>query len=135
MTALHRLFKNYQPVVLGDREFCSVKLADWLRKKSVQFCLRLRKSEFVEIEKKVWTDLKNLGLKPGFSLFIQGVKVTKTYQIGGFNIACKWKRKFHGWSTEEGWFILTNLTGLEDAILTYKKRFNIAVRPRSGFPT
>ena len=92
------LFKNYQPLVLGDREFCSVKLADWLRKKSVQFCLRLKKSEFVEIKNDVWTELKSLGLKPGFSLFIQGVKVTKTHQIGGFNIACKWKRKFHGWS-------------------------------------
>ncbi|WP_293111014.1 transposase, partial [Moorena sp. SIO3I6] len=124
-TALHRLFKNYQPLILGDREFCSVKLADWLRKRSVQFGLRLRKDEFVEVEKDVWRDLKALGLKPGLSLFLQGVKVTKTHKICGFNIACKWKRKFHGWSPEEGWFILTNLTRLQDAILTYKKRFNI----------
>uniref|UniRef100_A0A1D9FY13 Transposase n=1 Tax=Moorena producens (strain JHB) TaxID=1454205 RepID=A0A1D9FY13_MOOP1 len=86
----------------------------------------------MEIKNDVWIDLKSLGLKPGFSLFIQGVKVTKTHQIGGFNIACKWKRKFHGWSPEEGWFILTNLTRLEDAILTYKKRFNIEEAMQRG---
>ncbi|NEO24926.1 MAG: transposase [Moorea sp. SIO4A5] len=56
-TALHRLFKNYQPLVLGDREFCYVKLADWLRNKSLQFCLRLRKDEFVELENGIWREL------------------------------------------------------------------------------
>ena len=29
------LFKNYRVVVLGDREFCSVKLANWLREQGV----------------------------------------------------------------------------------------------------
>lgn len=28
-----------------------------------------------------------------------------------------------GWSTEEGWFILTNLTDLTSAINAYKKRY------------
>jgi hypothetical protein len=36
-----QLFKKYQTVILGDREFCSVKLANWLSEQEVQFCLRL----------------------------------------------------------------------------------------------
>ena len=58
------LFKNEQILLLGDREFCSVKLANWLIEKEVcgeklppatlrqkvQFCLRLKKNEFIARE-------------------------------------------------------------------------------------
>ncbi|MBH8554188.1 hypothetical protein I8751_17815 [Nostocaceae cyanobacterium CENA357] len=37
------IFNNYETVVLADREFCSVKLANWLTEKKVNFCLRLKK--------------------------------------------------------------------------------------------
>ena len=43
----------------------------------------------------------------------------------GFNVACKWKRKYQGWVPEEGWFILTNLHNLTSAINAYKRRFDI----------
>lgn len=41
-------FQNYKVCVLGDREFCSVKLAKKLQQWGVKFCLRLKKNEFVE---------------------------------------------------------------------------------------
>lgn len=63
------LFKNYKIIVLGDREFCSVKLANWLREQRVQFCLRLRKSELIQVDSEKWQPLDSLGLKPGVSLF------------------------------------------------------------------
>jgi Transposase DDE domain len=119
------IFKEYQLVVLGDREFCSVKLANWLGEQEVKFCLRLKKDEFVEIEDNVWKELDNLGLEPGISLFLEGINVTKKHKIGGFNLACKWKRKIQGISPKEGWFILTNLDNLEATIKAYKKRFDI----------
>ncbi len=119
------LFKNEQLLLLGDREFCSVKLANWLAEQGVQFCLRLKKNEFVARENEKWSELNALGLKPGTSLFIQDVKVTKTQKIGGFNVAGKWKRKISGGTPKEGWFILTNLTSLELAITSYRKRFDI----------
>lgn len=72
------IFKNYKVCVLGDREFCSVKLGNWLRDQDVYFCLRLKKNEFIEVEKEIWLELKNLGLSPGTSFFLKGVKVTKT---------------------------------------------------------
>lgn len=48
------LFKNYKTVVLGDREFCSLKLANWLTEKKVYFCLRIKKDAFIEIEPEIW---------------------------------------------------------------------------------
>jgi len=41
-----------------------------------------------------------------------------------FNVACKWKRKY--WDgQDEGWFILTNLSDLESAILAYKNALEL----------
>ncbi|MEH2255829.1 hypothetical protein [Nostoc sp.] len=37
---LLRLFKGYQMLVLGDREFNSIKLANWLHNKGIGFVLR-----------------------------------------------------------------------------------------------
>lgn len=118
------LFKEYKVVVLGDREFCSVKLASWLRDSDVYFCLRLKKNEFVQVEKDIWVALKDLGLAPGICFFLKGVSVTKTPGFFNFNIAGKWQRKYLGW-TEEGWFILTNLSSLSAAIKADKNRFDI----------
>jgi hypothetical protein len=86
--------------------------------------LRLKNNEFVENENEIWHFLDSLVLKPGVSLFLQNLRVTKSQKIQGFNLAAKWKRTFKGWSTEEGWFLFTNLTDLTSAI-NYKKPFDI----------
>ncbi|MEM6752019.1 MAG: IS4 family transposase [Cyanobacteria bacterium P01_C01_bin.38] len=119
------LFKNYRICVLGDREFCSVKLAKYLQDLGVYFCLRLKKNEFVEYQKDIWVELQDLGLVPGVSFFLKGIKVTKTCGFLGFNVAGKWKRKVHGVAPKEAWFILTNFDNLESAISAYKRRFDI----------
>ncbi len=119
------LLKEYKTVVLGDREFCCVDLAKWLREQGVYFCLRLKRSEFIQLEGQIWLQLQTLGLVPGVCLYFRGVKVTKAKGLTGFNVACKWQRKYQGWAPEEGWFILTNLSDLKSAISAYKKRFCI----------
>ena len=40
--------------------------------------MRLKKNEFVEVENGGWQALDQLGLEQGISLFLLGVKVTKT---------------------------------------------------------
>jgi hypothetical protein len=119
------LFQDYKICILGDREFCSVKLAKHLQNLGIYFCLRLKKNEFVEDKKGILVELNNLGLVPGISIFLQGVKVTKTRGFISFNVACKWKRKVEGVAPKEGWFILTNLDCIESAISGYKQRFDI----------
>ena len=119
------ILKDYQVVVLGDREFCSLELANWLREKHLHFCLRLKCSLCIETEPEMWEPLKEVGLLPGISLYFSGVKVRKTQPIEGFDIACKWKRKYRGVSAKEGWFILTNLGSLKKTIAAYQKRMGI----------
>lgn len=119
------IFNIYKICVLGDREFCSVVLANWLREREVYFCLRLKNNHFVEIRKDIYVQLKTLGLSPGVSLFLQGIKVTKTHGFDNFNIAGKWKGKVKGIAPKEPWFILTNLDTIAEAISAYKKRFCI----------
>ena len=68
------IFTKYKVCVLGDREFCSVKLATWLREQGVYFCLRLKKNEYIEIKNAVWSELNNLGLAPGVSFFLAGLQ-------------------------------------------------------------
>ncbi|NEO00767.1 MAG: IS4 family transposase [Moorea sp. SIO3I7] len=125
LSSVMPLLKNYKVCLLGDREFCSIKLAQHLQSLGVYFCLRLKKNEFIEVKKDLFIQLNNLGLTPGLSFFIQGVKVTKTRGFTSFNVAGKWQRKVKGVAPKEGWFILTNLESLESAISAYKKRFDI----------
>ena len=119
------LLKDYKVVVLGDREFCSVHLGNWLRQQRQYFCLRLKHNEFVHVEGQIWRQLSQLGLAPGTSLYLEGVNVTKQKGFDKFNVAAKWKRKYQGWAPDEGWFILTNLSSLSKAIAAYQKRFDI----------
>jgi len=88
------LFKEYKLIVLGDREFCSVDLGNWLKTMGVSFCLRLKKNHCIETENLIWQRLDQLGVVPGTSLYFQGVRVRKTQPVAGFDIACKWKRNY-----------------------------------------
>lgn len=119
------LFNNYKTVVLGDREFCSVKLANWLTERKVYFCLRLKKDAFIEIEPEIWLQLRDSGLAPGMPFFYQGIKYTKYLGFVSFNLAAKCQRKRLGVAPEEGWFILSNLDDLDSVIRAYKQRFDI----------
>jgi Transposase DDE domain len=118
-------FERYKVVVLGDREFCSVQLGEWLNQQAVYFCLRVKKNEYIEVEKDLIITLRELCLEPGMSLFFHQVRMTKTKRVKGFNVACKRQEKQFGWASEDPWFILTNLGTLEQAISSYEKRFSI----------
>jgi hypothetical protein len=120
-----RLFSEYKVIVLGDREFCSVELGNWLREKGISFCLRLKKNHCIETEHLVWQRLVELGIVPGTSLYCQGKRVRKTRPATGFDLACKWKRNYGGWKVDEAWFILTDLGSLPAAINAYKQRMGI----------
>ena len=100
------------------REFCSVDLANWLREQNVYFCLRLKRNHCIETENRIWVRLERLGITPGTSLYFQGIKVRKSKPLAGFDVACKWKRNYQGWTVDEAWFILTNLGNLPQAIAT-----------------
>ena len=119
------LFTEYKVIVLGDREFCSVDLANWLRTMGVSFCLRLKKNHCLETENLIWQRLDQLGVVPGTSLYFQGVRIRKTRPLAGFDIACKWQRDYRGIKVKDAWFILTDLGSLPYALAAYKQRMGI----------
>jgi len=92
----------------------------------VSFCLRLKKNHCLGTENLIGQRLDQLGIIPGISLYFQRGRVRKTRPVAGFDIACKWKRKYQGIKLKKNaWFILTDLGSLPVAIAAYKKRIGI----------
>jgi hypothetical protein len=71
------LFKEYKIIVLGDREFCSVDLGNWLKETGVSFCLRLKKKYCLERENLMWQRLDQLGVILWNFVIFQGSKGQK----------------------------------------------------------
>ncbi|WP_228055466.1 IS4 family transposase [Gloeocapsopsis crepidinum] len=119
------LLKDYKVTILGDREFCSVELGQWLENQGMTICLRLKCNEYIRRHQEFTQQLKQLGLKPGMSMFFAGVNVTKQLGFNQFNVACKWKRNYRKSQTKEGWFLLTNLPNTRAATTAYQQRSGI----------
>lgn len=119
------LLKNYQVTVLGDREFCSVELGQWLGNQDLLLCLRLRRNEYIHSAHEITRQLSQVGLAPGTSVFFEGVNVTRQQGFGSFNVACKWKRNYRKKVLSEGWFLLTNMPTLQAATTAYQQRSGI----------
>ncbi|OUL21472.1 IS4 family transposase [Nostoc sp. 106C] len=120
------LLKNYPVLVLGDREFHSPKLAQWLNERGVFFALRQKKDlHFQSALNEEYQVLKNLGFKPGMSKFYQGILCNKGDVLGLFNLAVYWRRKYNNKGAKEPWYILTNLPTLKQALAVYRCRWGI----------
>lgn len=120
------LLRRYPIVVLGDREFHSVALGQWLEQMNVGFVLRLLKSTTVELnEHSQFTRLDALPQYPGCSSFEVMVQVTQQHGFGRFNLATRWKRVYNHQQANQVWYLLTNLDSLELALKHYASRFSI----------
>ena len=61
-----------------------------------------------------------MGLIPGISFFLTGIQATKQKSFAHFNISGYYQRKYRGKVEPAGWFLLTNLDTLADAIKAFK---------------
>lgn len=120
-----QLFKGYLILVLGDREFHSIKLANWLQGKGIDFVLRQKHGTYVRQENQSYQRLNTLGLVPGVSCFLADIQVTKQTGFGKFNLAGYYPRKYRGKVQPSGWYLLTNLASLTAAIKSFKRRSGI----------
>jgi hypothetical protein len=120
-----KLLKKYELVVLGDREFHSVELANWLIQKKVSFVFRQKKDTNFKLKRKPYQELNNLDLRPGMKMFLTGIKVTQKKGFSSGAIAAYWKSKYRGKVEQEPWYLLTNFSSLEETIKAYKKRVGI----------
>ncbi|WP_427162864.1 IS4 family transposase [Aliinostoc sp. HNIBRCY26] len=120
-----RLLRSYPIVLLGDREFHSVKLANWLNKWRVDFALRQKKNTCISDDEQVYVALEELKIKPGTRQFYANICCTKKHQLGNFNLAAYWKRKYRGQAPKAPWYILTSLPSLHLALSFYAARWGI----------
>jgi hypothetical protein len=125
ITPVLELLSGYSVIVLGDREFGSVKLASWLCEKQVKFILRVKQERYIQSEGSDYTRLSELGLLPGTSFYLCDVKVTKQKGFGTFDIAGYWQRKYRGKVADEGWYLLTNIGSVKESINSFKCRSGI----------
>ena len=90
------MLKDYEVVVIGDREFRSVELAYWLKKKKVYFALRQKQDTYIRQTGRSEKLLSELGLAPGMKRFYTGVTYTKKKGFGQFSVAAYWQRNYRG---------------------------------------
>lgn len=120
-----RLLKHYKIILLADREFHSMKLANWLVHKQVLFALRQKRDTYIQQGGQKFQRLETLGLKPGVSLYLTEIQVTKQPEFGKFDLVAYWKYNRRSKGYGEGWYILTNLGSFKTAISAFKTRFGI----------
>ena len=120
-----KLLKKYELVVLGDREFHSVELANWLIEKKVYFVFRQKKDLFIKLKRQPYQSLNSLGIVPGMKRFLTGIKVTKEKGFSRASVGAYWKRKYRSSVEKEPWYLLTNLSNLSETLKAYKKRTGI----------
>lgn len=120
-----KLFKDYCIVIIGDREFHSPQLANWLCRKNLLFAFRQKRNTYMSNDGEDYCQLNQLGLQPGTHLFFQSVEITKKKGFGRFNLAGYWQRKYRGKVEDEGWLSLTNLGSLSETSAVYRARIGI----------
>lgn len=127
-----RGFKGYKIILIADREFKSVKLANWLEHKRVYLVLRQKQGTYIQEQCQEFQRLNTLGLAPGVSLYLPQVQVTKQAGCGKFALAAYWQRTYQGKAAVDGWYLLTNLGSVEAAVSAYSARFGIERRQESS---
>ena len=120
-----KLFKTHQVVIVGDREFHSVELAQWIDSQGVKFVLRQKKSTTFSQKKRKFSSLSSIQIAPGQREFFSKISSTQKKGFCRFNLAVYWRRKYKNKQEKSPWYLLTNLADLETVVKAYKKRFGI----------
>ncbi|MBW4536207.1 MAG: hypothetical protein KME09_19910 [Pleurocapsa minor HA4230-MV1] len=66
-----RLLKGYQVIVIGDREFGNINLANWLSKQNCQYVLRTKSNKYIQLATGAAQQILSLRLKPGKSFYLK----------------------------------------------------------------
>ena len=120
-----RLLKKYKLVIIGDREFHSIELAQWLHRQHLSFVLRQKGNTTFREKRQPFQALSSIPVKPGIHLFYPLINLTQNKGFSRFNLVASWKRKYKGKREDEPWYLLTNLSDLKSANKIYGKRYGI----------
>jgi hypothetical protein len=120
-----RLLKGSKIVIIGDREFGNINIADWLSKQGCNYVLRTKSNKYIQKKQQDYQQLLSLGLTSGKSFYLSQVKFTKQLGCEPINIAFYWSKTTKKKRENQGWYLITNLSSLKSAVKAYKKRMGI----------
>lgn len=120
-----RLLKKYKLVIVGDREFHSIELAQWLHRQHLGFVLRQKGQTTFREKRQPFQPLSNIPIQPGVHLFYSHISLTQKKGFHRFNLAAYWKKRYKGKQEDEPWYLLTNQPDLKSAIHIYSQRYGI----------
>jgi len=106
-----------QAVIVADREFHSIRLAEWLEKElKSDYVLRIKAGTHIEFDGEILTT-NEIAVK-GESFQLKEVKITKAAKLAyRTNLSVHWAA-----AEDEPWVLATNLE-LEESVGIYGKRF------------
>ena len=80
-----KLFKTHNIVIIGDREFHSVDLAQWIHGQGVKFVLRQKKDTSFRQKRHKFQSLSTVKIAPGQRQFLSKINITQKKGFGRFN--------------------------------------------------
>jgi hypothetical protein len=111
---------------VGNREFHSIELAQWLHRQRLSFVLRQKGNTTFREKKQPFQSLDTIPSSTRYSLcFYQKNIFTQKKGFSRFNLAVYWNKKYRGKQEDEPWYLLTNLSSLKSASGVYSKRYGI----------
>ena len=120
-----RLFESIQHLVpgqsdvwvLGDTEFQSVRLLNWLHDQDWHFVVRQQGRIKVRQPGHEWTKLNQFPLAPGETQYVGWVQLTEKYAAGPFWLILHWEV-----GEDEPWYLIANCAGQRRLLNRYRVR-------------
>ena len=124
LTPVFVLLQEYNIIVIGDREFHSAKLGEWLKKRKVSFILRQRKNTNIREKNGEYHSLKEQLIIPGKRSILRDVEVTLE-SPSNYNIVIYSQRAYGERKEQEVWYLLTDLCDAKEVVKLYERRWGI----------
>lgn len=104
--------------LLGDAEFGSVPLFEWLKQQGWSFVIRSKGCHMVHWSEQPWVKLKDLGLQPGETRRVGWVAFTRKHALPGLWLVMYWAA-----GEDEPWYLLSPYPmSARRMISTYRRR-------------
>jgi hypothetical protein len=115
---LHGLMPSGHAVwVLGDSEFQSIPLLEWLRSQGWHFVIRQKGTIKVRQVGGKWTKLNQFDLVPGQTRYLGWVRLTEKHDVGWFWLILHWET-----GEDDPWYLVSDCQGKRQLINRYRVR-------------
>jgi len=91
-----RLLKRYKLTLVGEREFHSIELAQWLHRQHLSFVLRQKCNTTFREKRQPFQSLDTIPVQPGIHLFYPKISFTQKKGFSRFNLVASGQRKYRG---------------------------------------